>query len=394
MTVSTDKPSENTSTEVPRKRNHTLLKLTVLFLLFGLAWFLYWFMILRFEVSTDDAYVGGNIVNVTPVVPGSVVAYYTDDTQLVKQGQKLIQLDPTAYRITCQKELAALGSTVLQVKQLYDNVKVAKTNLKTKRILAEKAKYDWENRGKLVGNLAVSNEEFIHSRDSYNIAEQDYNQAVHQLQVALDAAGNTPIEKHPLIETQKNKIREAYFNLQHTAIYAATTGYVAKRNVEVGQYVTQGNNLLAIIPVDHMWVNANFKETQLTYVRIGQPVYLTLDLYGRGVMFNGKVEGISPGTGSAFSIIPPQNATGNWIKIVQRLPVRVVLDPEMIKKYPLRIGLSAEVTIDITNTNLPMLAEVPSTEVVAKTDVFKIDLKELETLMDKIVKFNLEAKES
>jgi membrane fusion protein (multidrug efflux system) len=374
----------------PVKKNHRALwALTAFFILAGLIWFLLWFFHFRFYQSTDDSYVNGNMVGVTSVISGSPIAFYADDTDLVKEGQLLVALDRTSYQVEYDRQLAALGATVLDVRQLFDSVKVNEANVKNKLTIFNKAKYDFDNRSQLVQSKAVSQEDFTHSKDTMDSAELDLKQAQYQYQVALDAAGNTTIEKHPLIEKQKASVVLAFYNLLHCNIYAPTTGYVAQRSVEVGQWVSPNTSTMSIIPIDYMWVDANFKETQLTDMRIGQPATVTIDMYGSGVVFKGKVLGIASGSGSVFSIIPPQNATGNWIKIVQRLAVRISMDPETMKKYPLRLGISADVQVDITNTDLPKLAQVPPTKPVATTSVFYLDMQEVEKRMEEIIQKNL-----
>jgi membrane fusion protein, multidrug efflux system len=268
-------------------------------------------------------------------------------------------------------------------------VPVNEANVQIRKTEFEKAHYDFQNRSNLVDTRAVSNEDFIHAKDDLETAEHTLKQAEFQLAVARDAAGNTPIEQHPLIEEQKTEIRSAYYNLQHCKIYAPYTGYVAQRMVDVGEWVTPQRNMMAVIPIDYMWVDANYKETELTYMRIGQPADVWFDIYGSSVRYPGKVLGIASGSGSVFSLIPPQNATGNWIKIVQRLPVRISIDPEQMKKYPIRLGISAEVDVNITKQDLPFLAQTPPTKPVSETKVFNLSFEEVNRLIDQIVTDNL-----
>lgn len=376
-------------TSPPKKNNRTLWGLTAFFILAGLLWFLLWFFYFRFYEYTDDAYVNGNMVSVTSVISGSPIAFYADDTDLVKEGQLLVALDRTSYQIEYDRQLDTLAATILDVRQLYDNLKVNEANVSNKQTIFNKAKYDFENRNQLVQSRAVSQEEFVHSKDTMESTELDLKQAQYQYQMAKDAVGDTTIEKHPLIEKQRNSVRLAFYNLWHCNIYAPTTGYVAQRFVEVGQWVSPNTSTMAIIPIDYMWVDANFKETQLRHMRIGQPATVTIDMYGSGVVYKGEVLGIASGSGSVFSIIPPQNATGNWIKIVQRLPVRISMDPETMKKFPLRLGISAEVDVDITNTDLPKLAQIPPTKTVATTSVFDLNMQEVEKRMEEIIQKNL-----
>lgn len=377
---------------VPAKSNaKALWSFTILLLIVGLAWLAYWFLYLQYHEYTDDANANGNMISINASVPGSVIAFYADDTNLVEQGQLLVELDPTDYRIRYENELAVLASVVLQVKQLYANVKANEANVESKKAVVERTSFDYENRLRLVDSQAVSNEDYVRARSEYLVAALGLDQAQQQLQMAKDAVGYSPIESHPLIEEQKAKVRAAYINLQHTSIYAPAKGYVAQRTVEVGQWATPTTRLLAVIPAEGVWVDANYKETQLKYMRIGQPATVKFDLYGSEVTFQGTVLGIASGTGSVFSLIPPQNATGNWIKIVQRLPVRVSLDPELVKEYPIRVGLSAEVTVDITDQTLPRLATSPSTNAVGKTSVFNLDLAPVDEAISEILEHNLHA---
>lgn len=370
-------------------RNHKLVWFTLALILAGLLWFLYWFFYLQYYQYTDDAYANGNMVNVNSPVSGSVIAYFADDTDLVNEGQLLVLLDRTPYQVKYEKELATLATVVLRVRQLYDAVDENRAVLENKKIAFERAKYDYENRLHLVKSQAVSNEEFVHAKDTFSMAEFDLKQAEAQFLSAVAAAGNTELLDHPQIEEQKGNVRTAYYELQHCSIYAPATGYVAQRTVEVGQSITPTTNLMAVIPKDYVWVDANYKETQLTYMRVGQPATVWFDLYGSKVSYTGKVLGIASGSGSVFSIIPPQNATGNWIKIVQRLPVRVSLDEETLKNHPVRLGISAEVEVDITNQDLPMLVNTTSYKPIATTRVFDIHLDKVNQVIQEIIRKNL-----
>jgi membrane fusion protein (multidrug efflux system) len=381
------------SDKKPKVTNNTKRKLflsTLFLVMIGAIWISLWFFYFQYYESTDDAYANGNMLSINSAISGSVTAFYADNTDLVEEGQILVMLDPTNYQIAYEKALASLGSTVLQVRQLHDQVLIAKAAVENKRVAMSRAEYDYNNRSQLVDSLAISKEDFIHSQDSLNIAKFEFEQAEAQLKVAVAAAGNTSIESHPLIEQQKANVREAYYQLKHCAIFAPMTGYIAQRKVEVGQWVTPTTAMMAIIPTDYVWVDANFKETQLTYMRVGQPAKVWLDIYGSSVIYEGKVLGIASGTGSVFSLIPPQNATGNWIKIVQRLPVRISLDPQIVKRFPIRLGLSAEVKVDLANQDLPMLTEipVPPAQPIADTRVFDIDLEKVNQTIDQVVQAN------
>lgn len=376
-------PSDNT------KRNRLLLWFSIALVVLAIIWLLVYLLYLQYYESTDDAYANGNLININSVISGSVIAFYADNTDLVKEGQLLVELDPTEYIIKYEQSLAALASTVLQVRQLYTNVTASKANLENKTVLLARARYDYDNRSNLIGTEAVSKEDYTHSKDDVAIAKTAVKQAEAQLTAAIDAAGNTPLEQHPILEQARANVREAYYYLKHCNIYAPYGGFVAQRTVNVGQRVGQNTPIMAIIPKDYVWVDANFKETQLTHMRIGQPVTTWFDIYGSSVKYKGKVLGIASGTGSVFSLIPPQNATGNWIKIVQRLPVRISLDPEQVKDFPIRLGISAEVTVDISDQDLPMLAVESTFHPIATTKIFDIQWGEINKIIDDVIKANL-----
>ena len=385
------KPDEPTLPP-PQRRNRMLWWFTIALVLAGVIWLLLYIFYLQYYESTDDAYVNGNLIQINSAISGSVIAFYADDTDLVREGQLLVELDQTDYLMRYEEALAALASTVLQVRQLYENVRANQANVESKSVALSRARYDYDNRAQLVGNEAVSKEDYIHSKDDVATAKTLFKQAEAQLAEARAAAGNTLLQNHPLLEQAKARVRETYYNLRHCSIYAPSTGYVAQRTVNVGQWVIPQTPIMAVIPKDYVWVDANFKETQLTYMRIGQPSTVWFDIYGSKVKYEGKVLGIASGSGSVFSLIPPQNATGNWIKIVQRLPVRISLDAEQLKKYPARLGISAEVSVDISNPNLPMLAIEPSIQPISTTQVFDIDLEKMNKIIEEVIQKNLNEK--
>jgi membrane fusion protein (multidrug efflux system) len=364
---------------------------TLFLLLIAIIWWGLWFFHWRYYESTDDAYASGHLIVINAAIPGSVTAYYAENTELVIEGQPLIELDRTAYQIKYEKALANLAETVLQVRQLYDTVLSQQTVYQNKLESLKRLKYDYENRAHLVETKAISNEEFIHAKNSYIIAQLELKQAEYQLQLAIDARGHTPIKSHPRIEQAKADVRQAYYDLYHCTVYAPATGIVAQKTVDVGKSVTATTALMSIIPQKYLWVDANFKETQLGNMRIGQPASVYFDIYGSKRALRGVVSGISAGSGSVFSLIPPQNATGNWIKIVQRLPVRIDLDPQDLKGVPTQLGLSADVTVDITNQELPPLATIAPEKPVATTSVFQFSYDDVNDLIDYIIDINLHA---
>ncbi|KIC73826.1 Multidrug resistance protein A [Neochlamydia sp. EPS4] len=375
------------------KRNRKLWGFTLILVLASLSWGLLYVLYLQGYETTDDAYASGNMININPSITGSVIAYYVDDTDFVTEGQLLVQLDQTEYLLKYEHSLASLASTVLKVRQLYEKVKASQSTLEARKIALSKANYDYENRSHLVEMQAISKEEYTHSKADLSIAKATHQIAEAELAAAIAAVGNTSLECHPLLIEAKSQVRKSYYDLQHCRIYAPATGYVAQRTVNVGQSVRPQTPLMAIISQNDYWVEANFKETQLKFMRIGQPATINFDMYGSKIEYVGKVVGIASGSGSNFSLIPPQNATGNWIKIVQRLPVRISVEPEQMKKYPLRLGISAKVKVDISNQDLPMLASTSPGRPLAATTVFNVHLEPIDHVIDEVIQANLKKKD-
>jgi len=383
MTETQPETNENNS----QKRRKAIIMLTAFFLVIGFIWLLYWLVWGRFHEYTDDAYVGGNIVAVMAQVPGTVIEITTDDTQLVTQGQPIVKLDPTDTTIALQRAEATLAETVREVRQYFENAERAQATLILRSADLMKAQLDLKRRVGLVGERAISREEMQHYTTAAQGAEAEYKAALHTLRAAVALVENSHIYTHPLVERAKANLKSAYLNKQRTVIVAPVTGYVAKRSVQVGQEISMKTTLLAIVPLNEIWVDANYKESQLSRIRINQPVNLYADA-NSDVTYHGKVLGLSPGTGVTFSLLPPQNATGNWIKIVQRLPVRIGFDPEEIKKNPLLIGLSMHVTINTYHLDGKRLATTSKTKTLYATPVYQHQLAEVDTLIAVILKAN------
>ncbi len=339
-TPSSPPPAAQSANNGKRKRMMTLLVIVIL--IAAVAYGLYYFLVARFHEDTDDAYVNGNVVQITPQVTGTVIAVNADDTQTVKAGDPVVVLDPADARVALEQAEANLAQTVRQVRGLFadDNQYQAQVALRQSDL--SRAQDDLRRRMTVAQTGAVSLEEISHARDAVKSAQASLDAAEQQLASNRALTANTTIANHPNVQAAAAKVRDAYLNNARNTLPAPVTGYVAKRSVQVGQRVSPGNPLMAIVPLNGVWVDANFKEVQLKHMRIGQPVELTADVYGSSVVFHGKVVGFSAGTGSAFSLLPAQNATGNWIKVVQRLPVRIALDPQELEKHPLRIGLSMQ----------------------------------------------------
>lgn len=371
------------------KRNRVVGYFLVFFTLTGLMVFVIWWFVFYNRETTDDAYVGGNMVIVTSRQEGSVIAYYADDTDYVEQGQLLVELDPTDDLLAFEEKKAALEIAARQVREMYEDVKQREADVMLKEAVYHRSLTDYKNRMALVGSEAISKEDYIHSHADLNVAKASLDLSKHQLDAAKSKIGRTSLKDHPLIEQSKVNIREAYLALKRCSIFAPVSGYVAKRNVQAGQSIKTTTPLLAILPLEDIWVDANYKETQLKNIRIGQKVEINADMYGNSVVYHATVGGIQGGSGSVFSLLPPQNASGNWIKIVQRVPVRIYLDPEEVKKYPLFLGLSVYVKIFVGDTDGLVLAQKTPVKAVMKTDVFEISLDDLEPIINEIVESNL-----
>lgn len=385
------KPTEATpAAKQPNKsrRKIILIILTCLFLLCGLLYLCYWFLLGQYSESTDDAYVMGNLVQVSPLVSGTVTEIKAEDTQLVQQGQPLVYLDNTDAKIALTAAEANLGETARQVKQLYINVNQLKAKVLLEKSALLKAQSDLQRRQALIVNKAISVEDLQHAQITADSAQAELTLTQHQLNAAIALVSNSDLYHHPLVIAAVVRLRKAYLAYQRTIIYAPTSGYVAKRTVQLGQEVTPSSILLVIIPLDEVWVDANFKESQLKNIRIGQAATLYSDAYGSSVNYQGQVMGLAPGTGTAFALLPAQNATGNWIKIVQRLPVRIELKSQQLKKYPLRVGLSMTVTVDTHKRNGLMLQNTISDQALYQTSIYKEEAAAVNKLIITILNRN------
>jgi membrane fusion protein (multidrug efflux system) len=361
-------PAAAAATGNPARRKSLLALLVGATIAAGAAWGAYYASFGRFHQSTDDAYVSGNLVQLTPQVTGTVVAVNADDTQIVKAGDPIVKLDPADTAIALQNAEATLGKTVRQVSGLYANNDFYAATVAQRESDLARAADDLARRSAVAGTGAVSAEDIAHARDAVKAAQAALEAAREQAAANRALTDRTTIEQHPEVQAAASKVRDAYLAYARDTLPAPVTGYVARRSVQVGQRVAPGAPLMAIVPLDGVWVDANFKEVQLRHMRIGQPVTLTADVYGSAVKYHGRVEGFSAGTGSAFAILPAQNATGNWIKIVQRLPVRVQLDPRELEAHPLRIGLSMQADVDIRDDSGSQLGAASNTSY--QTDVF------------------------
>ena len=383
--------STSTSPDVPvqpsagnPKRKKALIALASIVAVAGLGWGVYEYLVASHYESTDNAYVQGNIIQITPQIGGTVIALMADDTDFVKAGQPLVQLDPADAKVALDQAEAALAQAVRQARTVYANngpltAQITLRNAEVSKANSDiaRAADDLARRQSLVGNGAVSKEELGHAqtqlanaKSMLAAAQAGVVAAREQLASNQALTDGTAIEQHPAVLVAAAKVREAFLASQRTALSAPVDGYIAKRTVQLGQRVAAGMPLMSVVPLNEVWVDANFKEVQLRNIRIGQPVTLVADLYGKKVDYHGTVAGLGVGTGAAFSLLPAQNATGNWIKVVQRVPVRIALDAKQLGEHPLRVGLSMDAEVDISNLDGKALADTPRDAAQSHTQAF------------------------
>ncbi|MDE1008256.1 MAG: HlyD family efflux transporter periplasmic adaptor subunit [Paraburkholderia fungorum] len=364
-TADADQPRQ---VKAPARRKLLLALLAATVVLGGAGYGAYYITNGQYHQSTDDAYVSGNLVQLTPQVSGTVVAVNADDTQIVKQGEPLVALDNADAKIALADAEATLGQTVRQVSGLYVNNDFYAATVAQRQSDLARAEDDLKRRTAVAETGAVSGEDIAHARDAVNSARAALDAARQQAQANRVLTDRTTIEQHPDVQAAASKVRDAYLSYARNTLPAPVTGYVARRSVQVGQRVAPGTPLMAIVPLNGVWIDANFKEGQLKHMRIGQPVTLSADAYGSRVKYHGRVLGFSAGTGAAFAVLPAQNATGNWIKVVQRLPARIQLDQNELNAHPLRIGLSMQVDVDTHDESGTQLGAAVDTSY--RTDVF------------------------
>ena len=371
------------------KRRRILLVIALIFIGIGALAAVYWVLVLSKREKTDDAYVNGNKVTISAQVAGTVVAVLADDTQLVKAGQVLVKLDPIDAETALSRSANALAQTVRQVRQQKATADQYDSAIETRRLELARAATDLAKREPLLAEHAIPAEEVRHAQESVEMARAELTQAERQAKSAHALVDGTAVESNPAVLQARDVYRDAWISAQRNAVVAPVTGYVAERSVQLGQHIQAGQALMSVIPLNSLWIDANFKEAQLRNLRIGQKAEVRSDLYGGSYIYHGRVEGMSAGTGAAFSLLPPQNASGNWIKVVQRVPVRIQIDDGDLVKSPLRVGLSATVTVDTTTRNGAVLAMDTSDNSVGDTQVYTQDLAKANAEADAIVHRNL-----
>ncbi|EKM7174632.1 multidrug efflux MFS transporter periplasmic adaptor subunit EmrA [Cronobacter sakazakii] len=385
--------AENTTPQQPvsnkkGKRKGALLLLTLLFVVIAVAYGVYWFLVARHFEETDDAYVAGNQVQIMAQVSGSVTKVWVENTDFVKKGDVLVTLDPTDAQQAFEKAKTELASSVRQTRQLMINSKQYAANIEVKKTTLAQAQSDLNRRVPLGSANLIGREELQHARDAVASAQAQLDVAIQQYNANQAMILGTKLEDQPAVQQAATEVRNAWLALERTKIVSPMTGYVSRRSVQVGAQISPTTPLMAIVPSSGLWVDANFKETQLAHMRIGQPATVVSDIYGDDVEYTGKVVGLDMGTGSAFSLLPAQNATGNWIKVVQRLPVRIELDAKQLEQHPLRIGLSTLVKVDTTNRDGGVLATQTRSEPAYQSNAREIALEPVNKLINDIVQAN------
>lgn len=384
-------PTDTAPRATNGRRRRLLRLLALVVLVVAVAWTAWYLLDGRWHESTEDAYVQGNVVQITPQTAGTVVSITADDGDLIEAGQTLVVLDPTDAEVAVARAEANLAGAVRKVRGLYNAVDSGRASVAAQKVALDKARADYARRKDLAASGAISAEELAHARDALAAAESALAVSQQQLATSRALVDDTVVASHPDVQAAAAALRSAYLDRARTTLVAPVTGHVAKRSVQVGQRVQPGSPLMAVVPLDEVWVEANFKETQLRHMRIGQPVKLRSDLYGSEAAFSGRIESLGVGTGSAFALLPAQNATGNWIKIVQRVPVRIAFASRDVAAHPLRIGLSMHAEVDLHDQSGAVLATQPPRAPVLSTDVYARQLGDAEARIAAIVHANVAA---
>ena len=382
----TDTQTSPNNKSQQRKKGLSIFILLLLLISIGSA--AYWYFFIKGFEETEDAYVSGNQVMVSAQVAGNISKINVDNMDPVQAGDVLLELDDTNAKLSFEQAKSNLANAVRQVSQLNYTVKQLKSAVRANEITLAQAQGNLNRRVQLVKDGAIDKESFQHAKEAVELAKANLTTSQNQLEANQALLLDGPLSEQPQIQSAVSNLKQAWLNLERTKIRSPIKGYVARRNAQVGQAVSVGGALMAVVTTDQMWLDANFKETQLTHMRIGQPVKIHFDLYGKDKTFDGKVVGIEMGTGSAFSLLPTQNATGNWIKVVQRVPVRIQLDPQQLAENPLRIGLSATVKVNVTDSQGETLRDQAPATTLYSTNVLQYDESAVNNLIESIIRDN------
>lgn len=382
----TDTPTSSNNKSQQRKKGLSIFIPLLLLIAIGSA--AYWFFFIKGFEETEDAYVSGNQVMVSSQVAGNISKINVDNMDPVQAGDVLLELDDTNAKLSFEQAKSNLANAVRQISQLNYTVKQLKSAVRANEITLAQAQGNLNRRVQLVKDGAIDKESFQHAKEAVELAKANLTTSQNQLEANQALLLDGPLSEQPQIQSAASNLKQAWLNLERTKIRSPIKGYVARRNAQVGQAVSVGGVLMAVVTTDQMWLDANFKETQLTHMRIGQPVEIHFDLYGKDKTFDGKVVGIEMGTGSAFSLLPTQNATGNWIKVVQRVPVRIQLDPKQLIESPLRIGLSATVKVNVSDSQGETLRNQAPSTTLYSTNVLQYDESAVNNLIESIIRDN------
>ena len=379
---------QNSSNNKSQQRKKGLSIFILLLLLISIGSAAYWYFFIKGFEETEDAYVSGNQVMVSAQVAGNISKINVDNMDPVQAGNVLLELDDTNAKLSFEQAKSNLANAVRQVSQLNYTVKQLKSAVRANEITLAQAQGNLNRRVQLVKDGAIDKESFQHAKEAVELAKANLTTSQNQLEANQALLLDGPLSEQPQIQSAFSNLKQAWLNLERTKIRSPIKGSVARRNAQVGQAVSVGGALMAVVTTDQMWLDANFKETQLTHMRIGQPVKIHFDLYGKDKTFDGKVVGIEMGTGSAFSLLPTQNATGNWIKVVQRVPVRIQLDPQQLAENPLRIGLSATVKVNVSDSKGETLRDQAPATTLYSTNVLQYDESAVNNLIESIIRDN------
>ena len=380
--------TQNSSNNKSQQRKKGLSIFILLLLLIAIGSAAYRFFFIKGFEETEDAYVSGNQVMVSSQVAGNISKINVDNMDPVQAGDVLLELDDTNAKLSFEQAKSNLANAVRQISQLNYTVKQLKSAVRANEITLAQAQGNLNRRVQLVKDGAIDKESFQHAKEAVELAKANLTTSQNQLEANQALLLDGPLSEQPQIQSAVSNLKQAWLNLERTKIRSPIKGYVARRNAQVGQAVSVGGALMAVVTTDQMWLDANFKETQLTHMRIGQPVKIHFDLYGKDKTFDGKVVGIEMGTGSAFSLLPTQNATGNWIKVVQRVPVRIQLDPQQLAENPLRIGLSATVKVNVSDSQGETLRNKAPSTTLYSTNVLQYDESAVNNLIESIIRDN------
>lgn len=382
----TDTQTSSNNKSQQRKKGLSIFILLLLLIAIGSA--AYWFFFIKGFEETEDAYVSGNQVMVSAQVAGNISKINVDNMDPVQAGDVLLELDDTNTKLSFEQAKSNLANAVRQISQLNYTVKQLKSAVRANEITLAQAQGNLNRRVQLVKDGAIDKESFQHAKEAVELAKANLTTSQNQLEANQALLLDGPLSEQPQIQSAVSNLKQVWLNLERTKIRSPIKGYVARRNAQVGQAVSVGGALMAVVTTDQMWLDANFKETQLTHMRIGQSAEIHFDLYGKDKTFNGKVVGIEMGTGSAFSLLPTQNATGNWIKVVQRVPVRIQLDPQQLIENPLRIGLSATVKVNVSDSQGETLRNQARTTTLYSTNALQYDESAVNNLIESIIRDN------